>query len=267
MTYEKSTFRFFGSALVALNHYEELTRYITTVVPSPDTEITKESGEDLFERIRIVQATIGGAVEDAAEVINTPDAPDTIRDLVAKTCDILASWKDRLDWLTLGIENIIWTQSTGYIDRLLNDIRETASGINSEPNECPIADEDSPEPCIEDDGCDQSADDVEVIEISDDPESCADEGNEQECDGGTIDHQPSPEPDDESTADARVYTQEEVDRIIRESVANALRLVSEQSEQDAGAGPEKAAGTKVTKKRTPRKSTGLRRKKKEEAVE
>lgn len=292
MTAEELTYRFFGSALVALNQYDDLNRYIETVVPSPDTELTKEDGQDIFDRIHIVEATIGKAVEDASNALDSPDIPDSIRELIVRTCNLIASWKERLDWLTLGIEDIIWTQSTGYIDRLLNDIRQTASGFGaeSEPEPEAVIEEVEDVPIQE-----ESVDESDVSEIGPD-ELEQDEGpeSEEECEDAEApasaeDADPAesipPTPDDgeeimrlsengpivvgpepvepEHVPNPRVYTQEEVDRLIGESVANALRMASEQSAKDS----EETKGTKVTRRRSPKKSGVLRKKKGEEAAE
>lgn len=128
MNGDELVYRFFGSTVVALNQYWELNHYIEEVVPSPETSLSKEMGQEICGRIRAVVETIGGAIEDGAAAMESEIA-DSICRLISNTCDIMSEWHERLGWLEIAINQMIWREGTGYIDRLLGDIRSAAASV------------------------------------------------------------------------------------------------------------------------------------------
>lgn len=128
MNGDEFVYRFFGSTVVALNQYWELNHYIEEVVPSPETSLSKEIGQEICGRIRAVVETIGGAIEDGAAAMESEIA-DSICRLISNTCDIMSEWHERLGWLEVAINQMIWREGTGYIDRLLGDIRSAAASV------------------------------------------------------------------------------------------------------------------------------------------
>lgn len=128
MNGDELVYRFFGSTVVALNQYWELNHYIEEVVPGPETSLSKEMGQEICGRIRAVVETIGGAVEDGAAAMESEIA-DSICRLISNTCDIMSEWHERLGWLEVAINQMIWREGTGYIDRLLGDIRNAAASV------------------------------------------------------------------------------------------------------------------------------------------
>lgn len=310
MTGSEVMFRYLADFALAVDLYHDLDRFIRTTVPAPDVVLSEEDGEAVFERIHNVLLAINRAKEDADEILQRPESqeslPGSLQDLVYRTSDDLDEISDRIRWLSSGINDIIWRSRNGHIDRLVADIRSTASVYAEESGEEAASDGLFEEPDDEDtDGIyivrenpDAVPEEMPVEPVS--PEDVSEENTEEDKGGSVEDavpddaEEPTSVPDDEPVADdpapeedeesgdcstdpepepvsEPVYSQEDLDRIVDAKVSEAVaKVVSELTAQQPA--PPEPAGTKVTKTRkTTKKDSGkrtiIRRRKADEEVD
>ena len=181
MNGDELVYRFFGSTVVALNQYWELNHYIEEVVPSPETSLSKEMGQEICGRIRAVVETIGGAIEDGAAAMESEIA-DSICRLISNTCDIMSEWHERL-----GVEKV----------HVGTDVQEHVEGIDvsdeaSEPEEGESEDQETVEDSETDASDEIPADDRDSEAVDEDGEEYVPE-NEEDAPEEESD-EPAPEP-------------------------------------------------------------------------